>query len=205
MRSVSELLYICGHENFETRKCCLQPSDSCRVMRGRWCGHLWKHRLPVQQFFWACALELSNATDTLDFGRELCWVNYCALCIASPLSNKTPKLHKTKFETFWQHLSRGLNIRYVHHVLQKLHTESMSLPLWQCRSDSSAIFMGQESLTLVTFWFLNDFGPKLKCINFAPSIPKEDPPLVELPVLTGTTWLPVSTPTVAGEWNWQPT
>ena len=72
---------ICGHENIETRKCCLQPSDSCRVMRGRWCGHLWKHRLPVQQFFWACAMELSNATDTLDFGRELGWVNYCALCM----------------------------------------------------------------------------------------------------------------------------
>ena len=26
---------ICGHENVEIRKCCLQPSDSCRVMRGR--------------------------------------------------------------------------------------------------------------------------------------------------------------------------
>ena len=72
---------ICDHENFEAWKYCLQPTDSCRVMRGRWCGHLWKHRLPVQQFFWACAMELSNATDTLDFGRELCWVNYCALCM----------------------------------------------------------------------------------------------------------------------------
>ena len=26
---------ICGHENVETGKYCLQPSDSCRVMRGR--------------------------------------------------------------------------------------------------------------------------------------------------------------------------